>query len=164
MAWQASSITAMPPLPPQRHQRVEVGGVAVEVDGEDGLRPRRDRRRDRRRRDVQGRGIEVREHRARARAHHGQRGKGGGEGRRDHLVARADAQPFQRELDGLGAVGDRDHLPRPQPGRELALEGFSLRPQDEPPGVQHPRHRGVDLGAHRPDVGLEVDEGDGGHR
>ena len=152
------------PLAAQRQQRVEVGGMSIQVHGEDRPGARCDRRRHRFRGDVQRLWIEVREHRPRPRPHHREGGEGGGQRRRDDLVALADAQALQRELDGLGAVGHRDHFPRPQPARELALEGLAFRPQDEPAGVQHPGQRGVDLAAHRAHVGLEVDERNGGHR
>ena len=56
---------------------------------------------------------------------------------------------------------DRDRVPRAERRGQLALEGLALGAEDEPAGVEDPRHRLVELAPVGGHVGLEVDEGDG---
>ena len=79
----------------------------------------------------------------------------------DHLVARADAERAQGESESVGAVPDRHGVPRAERLGQLALEGLPLGAQDEPAGVEDPRHRLVELAPVRGHVGPEVHEGDG---
>jgi hypothetical protein len=45
-------------------------------------------------------------------------------------------------------------------GREVALEGTDLRPQDEGRIIKHRADRGVDLGTDPSILGLQIDKGD----
>ena len=72
--------------------------------------------------EVEGRGIDVDEHRPRAEPR--DRAGGGEEriGRRDDLVARADAERHQRQQQRVGARRDGDRVRTPSVARQLALE------------------------------------------
>ena len=72
-----------------RAQLVELARIAVDVDRDDRLRPRRDRRLDRRRVEVERPRVDVREDRRRALVHRAVRRRDERVRRRDHLVARA---------------------------------------------------------------------------
>ena len=81
--------------------------------------------------------------------------------RDDHVGARLHADRAQRELDGVGAVGQTDAMPAPGEGRVVGLEGCDVWSADEP-------RRAQDLGDRREDLvedlrllGDEVEEGDG---
>ncbi len=117
--------------------------------------------------EVQGARVHVHEDGPRARLHHGEPGEGGGDRGGDHLVAGSHAERAQGEREGVGAVPDRDRVPRAERRGQLALEGLPLGAQDEPAGVEDPRHRLVQLAPVGGHVGPEVDErnGEGGaHR
>jgi hypothetical protein len=118
-------------------ERRQVGGLAAQVDGDDGPGALGDRRVDRGRVDVERCGIDVGEHRPGARA--GNRLGGGIErvGRADHLVAGADHQPLEGQDQRVGAVRDRDRLGRAEGGGDLLLERAHVRAEDEPARVDH---------------------------
>ena len=61
----------------------------------------------------------------------------------------------------VGAVPDRHRVPRAERRGQLALEGLPLGAEDEPAGVEDPRHRLVELAPVGGHVGAEVHEGDG---
>ena len=65
---------------------------------------------------------------------HGRR-RGVGDG--DHLVAGADPQRLQPQLDGVGAVVDADAVPGPVVAGELRLEGADTLAEDQLPGPEH---------------------------
>ena len=85
-----------------------VGALAVKVDGNDGLRLRRDGGLDLLRADALGVGAAIHENRGGACDPDGL--GGGKEGVRvgDDLIARADAKGHEGEPDGVGAVADAD--------------------------------------------------------
>jgi hypothetical protein len=141
-------------------QRIEVGGMAVEVHGQERPRARGERLLHGFGRHVERRGIEVGEHGPRARAQDAERGESGAERRGHDLVARAHAQRLERELDRLRAVGHAHGVFRPERLREFALEGLAFGSQHEPSRVEHAAHRLLDLAAHRGHVAAEVEEGD----
>ena len=55
----------------------------------------------------------------------------------------------KRQLQRVGAVGDRDARGGAAIGRELALEGLDLGTEDVLAAIQHARNRGVELRAQR---------------
>jgi hypothetical protein len=144
--------------------RLQVRGVPVEVHGHDRPRARGDRPRDGARVEVEGRGVDVHEHRPRARLHDGERGERGGERRRHDLVSGPRPERAQAEVERVGAVRHRDRVLRAEGPRELALERLALGAEDEPAGVEDARDGGVDLATQRGHVRAEVDEGDGRRR
>ena len=83
--------------------------------------------------------VDVDEHRGRARRLDPGHGRHAGVRGRDHLVAGADAERPQRELDRVRARRDADRLARAAEGRELLLEGLDARAADEPPLVEDVR-------------------------
>ena len=72
----------------------------------------RDRGLGRRRVERQAIGIDVGEHRRGAGHHDRQRGERRGERRRDHFVARTDAERAQRQRERVGARADADGVRR----------------------------------------------------
>ena len=110
-----------------RLEGVHGGRVAVEMDGHDGPRTRRDRGLDGGRRQGKRERVDVGEHGGRARD--GDRVGGGREGERgdDDLVARTDPGGEQAQVQCRGPRVDRDRLhPGHQGGTELLLEGGDL--------------------------------------
>jgi hypothetical protein len=112
----------------ERDEPVEVGGLAVEMDGDDGLdRPLREQRRG---------GVDVdrvvvadvHEQRRGAAPHDRLDGRGEREGDGEHRVAGADVERLQRELDRVRAVGDADDVRRAEVARELRLEAAISAP------------------------------------
>ncbi len=79
---------------------------------------------------------------------------------RDDLVARADPERAQRELEGVGAVRDRDGVLRAERRRQLGFERLALGAEHEPARVEHARHGRVELAAQLAHVRREVEEGD----
>ena len=122
---------------------VHVGHLAVEMDGHDRLRPRRDRRFQLRRIHGERVGFDVHKNRPRAgvadRRHAGDESEGHG----DHLVARADAGGEQRKVERARAGIDGDRVLCAAIGGELALEAGDflaediLRPRREPSARRH---------------------------
>jgi hypothetical protein len=135
--------------------------VAVEVHGDDRLCPRRERSLDPLRVEVQRPRVDVREDGTGPRLHHGERGEGGGDRGGHDLVARARPEGAEGEGERVGAGPDRDRVPRAERCGQLALERLPLRAEDEPAGVENPRHRLVELAPVGGHVGVEVHEGDG---
>ncbi len=121
----------------ERAERVELARVAEDVDGDDPLRPRRDRRLDRGRIEVHRPLVDVGEHRRRTLV---DEAVGRGDERvrrRDHLVALAQAtdrgeqvQPARARRDG-GRVGRADLL------REGTLEALDRRAERQPARPEH---------------------------
>ena len=91
-------------------QWVEVGGLAGEVDREDRLRALRDACGGKLGIDVEVVVAHVDEDGRRARVDDHVRGRGPGDRRRDHLVARPDAEGDEREMQGRSPGGEREHV------------------------------------------------------
>ena len=124
----------------ERDQRVVLGRIAEDVDGDERLRARCDRGFHRRRIEVQRARIDVGEHRCRALIDRTVGGGDEGIGRRDHLVAgrhtrepHAEMQPRCPRRHG-GAMRRTDGV------REQRLEARPGRPQREPARAQHLEH------------------------
>ena len=122
-----------------------VGGLSVQVDRQDGARPRSDGVFDRRRIDGQAGRIDVGEDRARAGHHDGQRRIGGRQRRGDHLVSRTDVERPQNERQRVGAAANPHAVGRAHRCGELALERFDFGTEHEPAA----RHDAIDGRVHR---------------
>ena len=69
------------------------------------------------------------------------RGGGHGRERRDEdLVARADTECVEDELEPGRPGGHADHMGIATPCRQLALEALELRAEENVTGGEHPRH------------------------
>jgi len=116
-------------------ERVHVGALPVEVDGQDGLEPGGEIAGEpvleALGREVQGLGVDVDEDSASAGADDGADGGEEAEGRGEDFVAGADAAGGEREPDGVGAGGAADAGGRAGELRGALLEGFQLRAEDE---------------------------------
>ena len=129
------------------NNRLHISALAIEMDGQDGARARRDRGSD-------GDGIDqvvikgaIDEHRLRASVGNGFGGGDEAVGNGDDLVAGADAEGPKDELEGIGAGADDDGVLGAAEFRPLALEGGDLRPEDELAVAQHSVERRIELGA-----------------
>ena len=123
-----------------RHDRRENGleglhrcRLSEEVDRDHGAGPGRQRRLDAGRVDEQELVVDVDEDGGCAGADHGLGGGEEGVGRDDDLVARPHADRPQRELEGVGAVGDADAVSTPANSRVGLLEGLDVGAADEAP-------------------------------
>ena len=150
----------------ERPERVEVGRLAVEVHGEDRLRPLGDRLGDAGRVDVQRVVLHVDEDRRRAGVDDHVRGRRPGDRGRDHLVAGADAEGDEREVQRGRAGGEREHVLGLEVLGRAPLELGRGGPGREPAGAQRRGDGGDLLLADR--GGLEADRaprrGDVRHR
>ena len=127
-----------PMLLSDRKDFIHSAGQAAVVHRHDGLGPWRDGGADGLGGDVQRHRVHVHQHGVGAEvAHHLHRG-GEGEGGRDHLVARADAQGFQCEVQAGGGRVDGDGLQSaaPQVVGEGLFEGAGLRAGGHPARAQ----------------------------
>ncbi len=138
---------------------LDVHGLAVDVDGDDGLGPGGDLGLDELGVDVVVL-VVVDEHGPGPRL--GDRLRGGHEavGDGDDLVARADAQGFQGDVDGIRAVGAADAVLAAVLLGVGLLESLDVLAADEGGLADDGLDGGVDLGLDGLVLGLEVDEGD----
>ena len=144
----------------QRGERVEGGGPAEEVHGQQRTRARRDLRRDVFRIDVERHRVDVGEDRRRAALRDRLRGRIEREGRADHLVAGADLERVQREDEGVRAVRDADRPAHAEIGGGFGLEGPILRPAHELLAVENLAEPQLELGDQRLVLGMNVNERD----
>ena len=126
---------------PELRDRVEVGRLAGEVDGQDRLRPRPDESSDLLGIDVEVRVANVREDRRGAGVDDDVRRRGPRDRRRDHLVARPDAKRQQRQVHRGGARGDRHRVLRARVFGESPLQLGRPRPGGQPARAQRLRDR-----------------------
>lgn len=142
-------------------QRVDVGTLSVEVDGNECARARTASTRRRRGVERPPDRIDVGEHRRRPGGDdRGDRGHAGVRGR-DHLVTGPDARRAQGELERVGARADCDGLAGAAPRGELLLEGRDLGAADEHAPVEDAPIRGVELAAQLLGLPPQVEEGNG---
>ena len=94
------------------------------------------------RRDEQGRGIDIDEHRRRADRDHGRGGRDEGVGGNDDLVTRPDIQGCQGQLERSGTAGDTDAMLSMAVSGPLGLEALDEFAANElgrlghlPPGI-----------------------------
>ncbi len=118
-------------------ERLDRDRPAGEVDGDHGLRPRRDGRED-----ASGRGVERRrDRRRRGPAVAPQVGddlgaRREGPGRHDDLVAGSDTERLEREVEGGGGRVERDGVARTDERGELRLERLGLAAGRQPAGIE----------------------------
>ncbi len=119
------------PRPAEREQGIHVHGAAVQMHGDDAARLRRQRRLD----DLGGQqsGLLVYVDQSWGRAGGTDRlgGRYEAVGRDDHLVAGADSEPAQRQLQCSGAGGNPDRVLGIAPSGELPLEARHLLAERE---------------------------------
>jgi hypothetical protein len=82
------------------------------------------------------------------------------ERRADHLVAGADPHRVEHEHERVGAVGDADRLGDAEVARRLLLERLHVRTEDELPGFEHLRERGLQARDEWRVLRLDVNEWD----
>ena len=121
-------------------ERLPVERPAEEVDGEDRLRPRRDRVVHLGEIEVERLFVDVDEHRRRAREPDDVRGRRKRVGRDDHLVALSDAEREHGEVKRRGAVRDGDRVLDPAGRRDERLELLDLRPHRQRARLEHGPH------------------------
>ena len=150
-----------------RAERRHVGALAEEVDRNNGLRALRDGGVDACRVQVERVRVDVGEDGRRA-EQRGGLGRGDERERRaDHLVARANAERHQRDLERVGPVGDAEGVDllvsaeARDVGRQILLEGGHEGTAHERAAVQHGGDGGVDLGAGGVDLRPQVDHLEG---
>ncbi len=145
-----------------RRDRVEVGGLAVQMGRQDRFGPVRDRRLDPRRVEVMRRGIGFDRHRGRTRHRHRQLGRDIAVAGDDHLVPRPDPDRLQRQVQRIESVADPDCMARATISRPLRLERRDFRSADIRARCDHSRHSGVDFHLEFAGCGGEVEERDHG--
>ncbi len=140
---------------------VHVGGLAVQMNGEDGAGARGDGGFQLSGVQVVGAGIDVDVNGRGAGVADG--GDGGVEsvGDGDDLIAGADARGEQGEVQGAGAGVDADGVGDLAIGGEFFFEGGDGRAEDEVVVVENGADGGVDLLPHFAGFGLKIEQGDG---
>ena len=145
--------------------RLIVGGEPEQVDRDD--RPRLqpsfaldhvDRRFEAGDVDIVGVGIDVDEHRLGLGQRHHLGGRGEGEARHEHRVARSDAGRIERQQQRVGAVGAGDGVLDADIGGDLALELGDLRPENVFAAVDDAIDGGLEAVAEPFALRAEIDE------
>ena len=126
-------------------QRIEVGWLTIEVGRQKRLGARGDCRLDPRRIEVEGRRIGLDQHRGRADHRDGKQGGDIAVAGDDHLIARADVERPQGEVERVEPVADADAMAGPAIGGEFGFERLDLGAADIPARAEHAQHRSVDL-------------------
>ena len=124
---------------------IEVGAEPKQVNRNDRLGPRGDRRSHRAGVDVVRQGIDIHEHRPGTKTSGAAGGRKEGIGARDDLVARPDTERHHRHEQPVRPRRDADRVPDPEHHGQLALEELDLPAEDELLTVAHPRHRRDEL-------------------
>ena len=122
-----SSMTMRSCAAGERDERIHVDGPAAQVDGDDGAGAVGEDRADRLGGEVAAVAVDVGDDRRRAHGDHGARGRDEGARGHDDLVARADAERAQRELEREGAVGQGDRVRAADALGVLGLEASGPR-------------------------------------
>src|SRR5262245_61525934 len=130
-----------------RHDRLHLGALAEEMNGEDGLRAWRDRALDYIRIDVEIVRRNVHEDGARAQPRDRAGGGEESERRRDDLVARPHAQGRQRQQQRVGPGAASDSMSDLAMFGGVSLERFDFRAEDEMLAFKHSLDRGHHLAA-----------------
>ncbi len=116
----------------ERDELVHARGLAVEVHDEHGARARAERRTNTIDVERERLGVDVDEHRAGSDAHDALDGGEERERRRDHLVARSDAERQERAHERVRAARDPDGVARAQKLRRCGLERLHFGAEQEP--------------------------------
>ena len=125
-----------PAIARHREQRIEIGRMARVMNRHDRARPRRQRRLDAFRIDVERVGADVDHHRPRADVLDDVRGRAEGHRRHDHLVAGTDAERRQRDVQAGRARVQRHQRRRAEILLQLALEAPRLWTLRDPIAAQ----------------------------
>src|SRR5262249_28050167 len=125
----------------QRHQTLQVGGIAVQVDRHDSAGFGRYRALDQVRIQVEGIALDVYEDRPGADQQGGVAGSGETEGRGDDLVSRADTVGEERQMQCRRSRGDSDRLPHLTELGEATLKSRHLLALGHLPGFEHSEDR-----------------------
>ena len=123
--------------------QISGGGLrrpAVEVDDDHRLRALRSVCFPRRRGDGSCAGIDIDEDGRGADRAHRRRGGHGRERRNEYLIAWADTERLEGELERRRPGGHADHVSVAAPGRQLAFEGLELWAEQDVTGGEHSRH------------------------
>ena len=135
------------PMPAgQRHDRLHVGRLAVEMDGHDRPGARRDRRRNPVGIDVGAGGRRLDRHGLGTDRRHRQPGRDVGIGRHDDLVARTEIPGAQHQLQRLQPIAEADAVTGAAERRVLGLERLDFLAEHEPAGFHHPEIGGIEVG------------------
>jgi hypothetical protein len=129
----------------QSEEGIHVRGLAVEVDGNEGLRLRRDLLFDALHVDVVGLRVDVHEHHLRPGHFDGLRGGNKAVRNRDDLVSGTDAERSQGDEERVGAVRDPDTVLNVAVTGKRLLELLDERSPDERRLRDHGRDGGVDF-------------------
>ena len=128
-----------------RHDRVHVRRLSVQMHGNDPDGAWRDRGLDRRRIDRERSAIGIAEHHGGAGVRNHRRSADPGMRRGDHLVTRLDLQRGHREIQRIGAVGAGDAMLDVYGRSELPFEGIDVGPANESVVADDGGNRAVDL-------------------
>ncbi len=156
-----------------RHQRIHIGRLAVQMHGHQRLDPAAggtvdqsvalrhavitDEGLHRGRRHIEGLGVDIAENRPRPGARDRSRGCKEGKGRGDDLIARADVQGHQREQQSIGAGRYADAGRRPAVARDLLLESVHVRAQNKMLAGAHLVDGGHDFGPNLGKLSLKIE-------
>ena len=110
---------------------------------------------------VEGRFVDIDEHRRRAGQRHGLAGRAERERRTEHRIAAADALGHQHHQQRIGAAGAGHDMLGAAEGRERGLELRHFRAVDELAMREHARDRLIDRFAEPAALRGDVDEGNG---
>ena len=150
-------------LPGKGQDGLHIGGMAKEVDRQDGLGPGSDPLPDPAGIQVVGPGIDVRKDGTGSLQHDGLDRGGEGKGSGDDLVARADLQGHQRNPQSVGARGAPHRKAGPQITAQLGLELGHGPAHDEVAIFQNLPHGGLDGLPEAPVLALQIHHPDGRH-
>jgi hypothetical protein len=141
------------------HDRIEIGGVTVEVNRQDAARLRSDEALDALGVEVHRHGVHVTEDGDGAETRDRESRERRGHRRGDDLVTGADATGFEGEDESVGSVRDGDRVLHSHVGGEFLLERLHLGAEDEPAAIEDARDRAVDGRAVGRHLGAQVVEG-----
>ena len=144
--------------------RIVVGALAEQIDRNHGLRlealllRRRDAALERGRVDIEGRLIDIDEHRRRTGQRHRLAGRAERKGRTEHRIARADIPGHQHHQQRVGAAGAAHDMPGAGEFGEQLFELRHFRSVDELAMGQHAPDRFIDRCAEPAALCADVDE------
>src|SRR5579872_3224943 len=125
---------------------IHIGGLPIQMHGQNHLRSRRNRRLDRRGIHRERAWIDVHQYRSRARVQHGSNAGYKREWNRDNFVAWADSRGQQREMQCARTRIEPDALGGAAIRGELLLEIRNFMSEDELAALENTANRGIDFG------------------
>ena len=127
--------------------RVELGGLAIERNGDDRLGARGDRCIQQRGVKVVACGVDIDINDLGTKHRHGLGGGDIAEAGGNDFIPGTDPQCHQRDLQSIGAIGDGDGMGRPGKGRQPFLKLVHLGPEDILSVGKDTGNPSLDLGA-----------------